>query len=114
GTPWRRPAPPLRYPACGRWPPAGAESRSSRTLRRARQARRRRWRPTATCWHPSRALPQKRPRTITRRPRPLARYTLNSVVSLRSEEHTSELQSPDHLVCRLLLEKKQKQRTLNI
>src|SRR5207244_12064819 len=25
---------------------------------------------------------------------------------LRSEEHTSELQSPDHLVCRLLLEKK--------
>src|SRR5258708_9588330 len=25
----------------------------------------------------------------------------------RSEEHTSELQSPDHLVCRLLLEKKQ-------
>src|SRR5258708_26891395 len=26
--------------------------------------------------------------------------------SQRSEEHTSELQSPDHLVCRLLLEKK--------
>src|SRR5258708_25172535 len=26
----------------------------------------------------------------------------------RSEEHTSELQSPDHLVCRLLLEKKTK------
>src|SRR5258708_13177866 len=25
---------------------------------------------------------------------------------MRSEEHTSELQSPDHLVCRLLLEKK--------
>src|SRR5207244_13595660 len=25
----------------------------------------------------------------------------------RSEEHTSELQSPDHLVCRLLLEKKE-------
>src|SRR5258708_28784744 len=31
----------------------------------------------------------------------------------RSEEHTSELQSPDHLVCRLLLEKKKnKQNTL--
>src|SRR5258708_31257553 len=29
--------------------------------------------------------------------------------SKRSEEHTSELQSPDHLVCRLLLEKKKKQ-----
>src|SRR5207244_10157139 len=27
-------------------------------------------------------------------------------VRVRSEEHTSELQSPDHLVCRLLLEKK--------
>src|SRR5258708_23809137 len=27
-------------------------------------------------------------------------------VAYRSEEHTSELQSPDHLVCRLLLEKK--------
>src|SRR5690348_18210825 len=29
--------------------------------------------------------------------------------SERSEEHTSELQSPVHLVCRLLLEKKKKQ-----
>src|SRR5438876_8598184 len=29
--------------------------------------------------------------------------------SCRSEEHTSELQSPVHLVCRLLLEKKKKQ-----
>src|SRR5690348_18205468 len=29
----------------------------------------------------------------------------------RSEEHTSELQSPVHLVCRLLLEKKKKKRT---
>src|SRR5258708_15077116 len=27
-------------------------------------------------------------------------------IGKRSEEHTSELQSPDHLVCRLLLEKK--------
>src|SRR5258708_17236504 len=27
-------------------------------------------------------------------------------IKVRSEEHTSELQSPDHLVCRLLLEKK--------
>src|SRR5258708_21262888 len=26
------------------------------------------------------------------------------IITLRSEEHTSELQSPDHLVCRLLLE----------
>src|SRR5438876_5763279 len=32
---------------------------------------------------------------------------------LRSEEHTSELQSPVHLVCRLLLEKKKKRTKLN-
>src|SRR5258708_26723637 len=32
--------------------------------------------------------------------------TLSLTCRLRSEEHTSELQSPDHLVCRLLLEKK--------
>src|SRR6476660_10044084 len=31
----------------------------------------------------------------------------------RSEEHTSELQSPDHLVCRLLLEKKKKKQKIN-
>src|SRR5258708_10668034 len=31
-------------------------------------------------------------------------------VKRRSEEHTSELQSPDHLVCRLLLEKKKPRR----
>src|SRR5258708_11601855 len=39
----------------------------------------------------------------------LARRNLAKVaisVTTRSEEHTSELQSPDHLVCRLLLEKK--------
>src|SRR5258708_23140741 len=36
-----------------------------------------------------------------------------SVFDFRSEEHTSELQSPDHLVCRLLLEKK-KQRVYHL
>src|SRR5947208_6916338 len=40
-----------------------------------------------------------------RRPREMARGRR------RSEEHTSELQSPDHLVCRLLLEKKKKKNT---
>src|SRR5690348_3294705 len=35
-------------------------------------------------------------------------YVTNSVAGARSEEHTSELQSPVHLVCRLLLEKKKK------
>src|SRR5690348_18134966 len=34
----------------------------------------------------------------------------NVLARLRSEEHTSELQSPVHLVCRLLLEKKKKKK----
>src|SRR5258708_18459801 len=33
--------------------------------------------------------------------------------AFRSEEHTSELQSPDHLVCRLLLEKKKTSRRIS-
>src|SRR5574338_1538835 len=40
-----------------------------------------------------------------RRPRP-SRPSRRSRPPRRSEEHTSELQSPWHLVCRLLLEKK--------
>src|SRR5690625_6431177 len=36
---------------------------------------------------------------------------LLSYLQVRSEEHTSELQSRGHLVCRLLLEKKKKQRS---
>src|SRR5438552_10857273 len=39
---------------------------------------------------------------------------ISEVVQDRSEEHTSELQSPDHLVCRLLLEKKKKRNKLLI
>src|SRR5947208_11576413 len=39
------------------------------------------------------------PNACTDMPVPVSLFT-------RSEEHTSELQSPDHLVCRLLLEKK--------
>src|SRR5207244_12561104 len=38
--------------------------------------------------------------------RPLDGRPTRRVPGSRSEEHTSELQSPDHLVCRLLLEKK--------
>src|SRR5438552_12078803 len=41
----------------------------------------------------------------------VARQFADDVFGLRSEEHTSELQSPDHLVCRLLLEKKKEIRT---
>src|SRR5215216_7345766 len=38
------------------------------------------------------------------------RFVVRPGEKLRSEEHTSELQSPDHLVCRLLLEKKKKKK----
>src|SRR5947208_4402898 len=43
--------------------------------------------------------------TLTVRGRERASEALGDL--RRSEEHTSELQSPDHLVCRLLLEKKE-------
>src|SRR3712207_7131529 len=42
-------------------------------------------------------------------PRPVARPARTRQGAFRSEEHTSELQSRQYLVCRLLLEKKKKQ-----
>src|SRR5258708_30250632 len=53
-------------------------------------------------------------RRIARENAPVGHHPLSTssqqlgcqALSARSEEHTSELQSPDHLVCRLLLEKK--------
>src|SRR5258708_37008113 len=39
---------------------------------------------------------------------PPASRSSGATPAARSEEHTSELQSPDHLVCRLLLEKKKR------
>src|SRR5689334_24593800 len=39
---------------------------------------------------------------------PRSRWSPTRAVTRRSEEHTSELQSQFHLVCRLLLEKKKK------
>src|SRR5438552_11315455 len=50
---------------------------------------------------------------VRRRPRarsPRGRRQRRGSRAARSEEHTSELQSPDHLVCRLLLEKKKKKK----
>src|SRR5947208_12746476 len=41
-------------------------------------------------------------------PKDIEQYRVICMTSTRSEEHTSELQSPDHLVCRLLLEKKKR------
>src|SRR5205807_8029720 len=51
---------------------------------------------------------------LTIRPRTVSVDNLSSLQStepIRSEEHTSELQSPCNLVCRLLLEKKKKKKT---
>src|SRR5258708_26885123 len=45
---------------------------------------------------------------LTRMGSPGRPFTKLELFETRSEEHTSELQSPDHLVCRLLLEKKKK------
>src|SRR5688500_19324058 len=48
------------------------------------------WSSRSRCWPPSQA----------------ARIMAQATTKARSEEHTSELQSPCNLVCRLLLEKK--------
>src|SRR5258708_14946117 len=53
--------------------------------------------------------PVAKPRRSRRLVRRIRKHPIGWAVRmkwLRSEEHTSELQSPDHLVCRLLLEKK--------
>src|SRR5690348_18496777 len=57
-------------------------------------------RASASCWSTSRCWWA--PSSEVLGAGPCARY------GARSEEHTSELQSPVHLVCRLLLEKKKK------
>src|SRR5438876_7299045 len=69
------------------------------TLFRSESSRRSRPpRACSACRRPSTTWRRSPPcRSSSRRERP------------RSEEHTSELQSPVHLVCRLLLEKKKKQ-----
>src|SRR5258708_12442473 len=69
-----------------------------------RQRGRRRHRPAGTrpATH-DRTPPVRNRRVVIRPGRRRPRSTT------RSEEHTSELQSPDHLLCRLLLQKKKKQ-----
>src|SRR5258708_25729976 len=61
---------------------------------------------------PAQTLPSRAPQ---RNARVLADFpaALLAESPRRSEEHTSELQSPDHLVCRLLLEKKKKKTSKN-
>src|SRR5215510_11521086 len=62
--------------------------------------------PRRICWRPIRTTsPRRRPVQSSSMS---ARRALEPAGCLRSEEHTSELQSRGHLVCRLLLEKKKK------
>src|SRR5438094_3750401 len=74
-----------------------SDLRPRRSLRRAKAPQRARWRAPAL----GRCRAKGRP-PVRRAPR------------ARSEEHTSELQSPYDLVCRLLLEKKKKKRNRSI
>src|SRR5258708_23665547 len=53
-----------------------------------------------------RRRPARRRRSSRRRATSWAAASYARLSPERSEEHTSELQSPDHIVCRLLLEKK--------
>src|SRR5947208_6563344 len=63
-----------------------------------------RWRGT----RPRRRSPRRREGRRSRRGKTDCCLPPGNTTPPRSEEHTSELQSPDHLVCRLLLEKKKK------
>src|SRR5438876_6687037 len=65
--------------------------------------------PYTTLFRSPPARPKRSPETRLPPPcRSLLSRSRPKTPLLRSEEHTSELQSPVHLVCRLLLEKKKK------
>src|SRR3712207_7962434 len=66
--------------------------------------------PTCRAWLTCRYASPARRRSQERRGTSVSTPASNSANS-RSEEHTSELQSRQYLVCRLLLEKKKQQRT---
>src|SRR5438552_12327882 len=78
------------------WPP-----RAARGTRRSRRMTFDPARPAADLAHPTQRAADERRQAGSDR-------TAHHLRESRSEEHTSELQSPDHLVCRLLLEKKKK------
>src|SRR5438552_6405355 len=78
---------------------------------RLRELPLRRWRvptPRAPIGSTTPRLPKESPRRAPEAQNISRKYgpRIQIHVRQRSEEHTSELQSPDHLVCRLLLEKK--------
>src|SRR3712207_8064546 len=76
--------------------------RSDRRVREDQVCRTARARYRGTACHPHRA--RRRPSAHTD---PVKRPAADALRRARSEEHTSELQSRQYLVCRLLLEKKQ-------
>src|SRR5207244_11932678 len=60
--------------------------------------------PSVAAWPPAVTANRKTPSTASRANFGGVKPPLGFVTDMtRSEEHTSELQSPDHLVCRLLL-----------
>src|SRR3989442_2329941 len=61
---------------------------------------------TVVSCHQSCSRTSRAPRARTKRAKPSGTSHVARFVRARSEEHTSELQSRPHLVCRLLLEKK--------
>src|SRR5690554_7484888 len=66
------------------------------------------WAATAAPVFTNRPLPWSRIQSVSSSPP--AAISSATLSILRSEEHTSELQSRPHLVCRLLLEKKKKKK----
>src|SRR5437870_11490443 len=64
---------------------------------------------TGTAARPSCCSAAAKSRALNRSPKD-AKRSEDSPLAARSEEHTSELQSRGHLVCRLLLEKKKKKK----
>src|SRR5258707_10841716 len=64
-----------------------------------------------TCWEQARIKCRLTVSCRSPQPRISPMNAISNLVASRSEEHTSELQSRQYLVCRLLLEKK-KHRTL--
>src|SRR5256885_9093254 len=82
--------------------------RSGRCAPRGRRSARTAWRSVGSCGAP--LFLSNRERTL----RGCGRGCTASPPSNRSEEHTSELQSPCNLVCRLLLEKKKHYHTMTL
>src|SRR2546422_4387111 len=73
------------------------------------------WRRATRCWKCCTSKRATCSRPTAKWPRCCSRNTSGCVCSCpRSEEHTSELQSRLHLVCRLLLEKKKKESQMHV